>query len=116
MYVEFHRVSWPYKSTFTIAYKSQTHAETVVVTLRDGDWVGRGEALGVSYHGETADSVLQQLTAIKNRLARSLTRQELQALLPPGGARNAIDCALWDLEAKRDGCRAWELAGFPIVS
>jgi L-alanine-DL-glutamate epimerase-like enolase superfamily enzyme len=116
MHVEFHRVNWPYKTAFKIAYREQTDAETVVVELRDGERVGRGEALGVSYHGETADSLLQQLTAVKGQLIKGLSREDLQALLPPGGARNALDCALWDLEAKRARRRAWELAGLSSVS
>ena len=115
MHVELRRVDWPFASTFRIAYESRSHAETVVIELRDGDWVGRGEALGVSYHGETADSLLAQLAAIQAQLTRGVSRRELQALMPPGGARNAIDCALWDLEAKRAGRRAWELAGIARV-
>jgi L-alanine-DL-glutamate epimerase-like enolase superfamily enzyme len=116
MHVEFRRVDWHYKSVFRIAYQAQTLAETVVVELRDGPRVGRGEALGVSYHGETADSLLQQLIAVKNQLHSGLTREELQVLLPPGGARNAVDCALWDLEAKRLGRRAWHLAGISSLN
>jgi len=115
MEVEFWRVDWPFASTFRIAYRSQTHAETVQVQLKDGPLIGRGEAMCVSYHGETIDSLLAQLTNVKSKIAAGLTRSELKTLLPPGGARNAIDCALWDLEAKRAGRRAWELAGFAAV-
>jgi L-alanine-DL-glutamate epimerase-like enolase superfamily enzyme len=97
-------------AVFRIAYKTQTHAQTIVVELQEGEWMGRGEALGVSYHGETADSLLEQLTAVSGELRNGPSREELQDLLPPGGARQAIDCALWDLEAKRQGRRAWELA------
>ena len=109
------RVDWEYASVFRIAYKTQTHARTVVVELEDGGHVGRGEALGVSYHGETADTLLEQLQALSGELRNGLTRQDLQSLLPPGGARQAIDCALWDLEAKRSGRRAWQLAGIETV-
>ena len=116
MHVEFQRVNWPFASVFRIAYEVRTHAETVVALVRDGNLVGRGEALGVSYHSETADSVLAQLEAVKARLTEGISREELQTLLPPGGARNAVDCALWDLEAKRAGRRAWELAGIGSVS
>ena len=115
MEAEFHRRDWPYRSAFSIAYKTQTHACTVVVQLKEGSVIGRGEALGVSYHGETADSVLEQLNTVRSQLSDGLTRRELQELLPPGGARNAVDCALWDLEAKRLGSRVWELAGIPSV-
>jgi L-alanine-DL-glutamate epimerase-like enolase superfamily enzyme len=115
MLAEFNRVDWPYASTFRIAYRTETVAECVWIELRDNDLVGRGEALGVSYHGESADSVLAQLGGVRDRLRGNISRDELQLLLPPGGARNAVDCALWDLEAKRAGRRAWELAGLNEV-
>lgn len=115
MQVNVRRVDWPFASVFRISYKSATEAETVWVELTDGNLVGRGEGLGVSYHGETADSLVAQLTAVKDKLAAGISRAELQALLPAGGARNAVDCALWDLEAKRAGRRAWELAGITSV-
>lgn len=115
MYVEFRRVDVPFASTFRIAYRTQTHAETVQVELKVGKLVGHGEGLAVSYHGETADSMLAQLTAVKRDLAKGISRAELHALLPAGGARNAIDCALWDLEAKGAGRRAWELVGIKSV-
>jgi L-Ala-D/L-Glu epimerase len=115
MQIEVHRVDWPFASVFRIAYRESTDAETVLVELKDGNLVGRGEAMGGSYHGETADSILAQLTALKHRLLGGITRADLQVLLAPGGARNALDCALWDLEAKRAGRRAWELAGILSV-
>lgn len=111
MQIEFNPVSWPFKSTFRFAYRVQTHAETIQVRLREGPLVGRGEALGVSYHGETVDSMLAQLTELEKKIAPSISRGDLQDMLPPGGARNAVDCALWDLDAKRARRRAWELAG-----
>lgn len=115
MQVEFRRVNWPYASPFRIAFRVSTVAETVQVQLTDGSHVGRGEALGVSYHAETIDSILVQLEKVKPALSAGVSRQELASLLPAGGARNAVDCALWDLEAKRTGKRAWELAGFPAL-
>lgn len=115
MRLEVHRFDWPFRSTFRIAYRVQTHAETVLVALHDGGLVGRGEALGVSYHDETVDGIMAQLDAIRPVLADGITRQDVQVLLPPGGARNALDCALWDLEAKRERRRAWELAGIGAV-
>jgi L-alanine-DL-glutamate epimerase-like enolase superfamily enzyme len=69
----------------------------------------------VFYHGETIDSLLAQLTAVKDDLVKGISRSQLQELLPPGGARNAVDCALWDLEAKRAGRRAWTLAAIESV-
>lgn len=115
MQVEIRRADWAFVTPFRIAYEVRTHAETVVVELREGDVVGRGEALGVSYHGETADGLLAQLESVRNRLRPGLSREELQGLLPAGGARNALDCALWDLEAKRLRKRAWQLAGIDSV-
>jgi L-Ala-D/L-Glu epimerase len=115
MLVEFRRVNWPFTSTFRIAYRTQTVAETVWVELTDGKLTGRGEALGVSYHGESIASLMRQLEDVRKDLDKGLSRAQLQELLPAGGARNAIDCALWDLEAKRGGQRAWELAGLPSV-
>jgi L-alanine-DL-glutamate epimerase-like enolase superfamily enzyme len=115
MDVEIHRIDWPFASTFRIAYRSQTHAETIQVHLKEDQWVGRGEAMCVSYHGETIDSLAAQIEAVKLRLTAGISRSSLQSLLPPGGARNAVDCALWDLEAKRSGRRVWELAGIEQV-
>ena len=116
MQVEIRRVDWPYTSVFRISYREQTHAETALIELKDGNLVGRGEAMGVSYHGETADSIIAQLKEIAGKLSRGITRKELQSLLPPSGARNAADCALWDLEAKRSGRPAWALAGMSSVA
>src|SRR5690348_12280682 len=115
MQVEFRWVDWPYLEPFRISYQVSSMAETIQVLLTDGDFTGRGEGLGVSYHGETMDSILRQLEIVRSALSRGISRQELAALLPPGGARCAADCALWDLEAKRKGRRAWELAGFASV-
>jgi L-alanine-DL-glutamate epimerase-like enolase superfamily enzyme len=115
MHVEIRRVTWPYKSVFRIAYKVRTEADTVVIELTDGGLTGRGEAMGVSYHGETPETIVEQLTNVKARLEKGVTREELQSLMPPGGARCAVDCALWDLEAKRAKRRAWELAGMSSV-
>ncbi len=111
MKVNFTRVDWPFAKVFRIAYRTQTHSEAVIVELGDGQYTGRGEALGVSYHGETAATLLEQLEALRERLEEGLSRADLMRLMPAGGARNAIDSALWDLEAKRAGRRAWELAG-----
>lgn len=109
------RVDWELQSEFRIAYKSRTHSRTLVVELRDGDLVGRGEALGVSYRGESVDTLAEQLAGLADELAQGMSRTELQTRLPAGGARNAVDCALWDIEAKRTGRRAWELAGIESV-
>ena len=115
MLVKFRRIDWALALPFRIAYQVWTSSETVLVELEDGHLIGRGEALGVSYHGETSESLLAQLTAAKSDLVNGISREDLQAVLPAGGARNAIDCALWDLEAKRSGQRAWELADIKSV-
>ena len=115
MAVEFERVDFPLKGTFRTALHALTSVSTVQVRLSEGGHTGRGEALGVFYHGETVDSMLAQLAAARGRLVAGLSRAELQSVLPPGGARNALDSALWDLEAKRAGRRAWALAGLKSV-
>lgn len=115
MRVEFHRVDWPLVAPLRTSCDTSTHAQTVVVHLTERGITGRGEALGVSYHGETVDLILAQLTAVSEELARGVSREDLVELLPAGGARNAVDCAFWDLEAKRAGRRAWELAGLASV-
>ena len=102
---------WPLREPFTITRGTMTECEVIVVSLDDGRYVARGEAVGVDYHGETLASMIEQVEQIREKVERGVSRQELLELLPPGGARNVIDCALWDLEAKRSGKRAWELAG-----
>jgi L-Ala-D/L-Glu epimerase len=104
---------WPLKEVFRISRGSRTEAQVVVVTVSDGEHVGRGEGVPIKRYGQSAESVLAQIDSIKGE--RTLNRQVLQELLPAGAARNALDCALWDLEAKRAGKRAWELADLPLV-
>ncbi len=118
MRFEYDQVDWPFRTAFRRAGSASTCARTVQVTLTDGALVGRGEALGVRYHGETPASLLLQLGAVKGEFESkaSVSREELQIMLPAGGARNAIDCALWDLEAKSSGRRAWHLAGIQSAS
>nr|WP_063572021.1 dipeptide epimerase [Luteibacter rhizovicinus] len=101
---------WPTKQPFHITGYTFTAFEAVVVSLRDGDLVGRGEGLGVYYKNDMPDAMLAQIEALRPLIEAGLTRQELQHVLPAGGARNALDCALWDLEAKRSGESVWELA------
>jgi hypothetical protein len=94
MHIELRRVDWAYTSTFRIAGREQSTAETVWVELIDGAHIGRGEAMGVFYHGETVDSLWSQLADIKDVLIKGISRTQLLKLLPPGGVRNAVDCAL----------------------
>ena len=93
---------------FVIARKTYTEALVVEVEIEAEGVIGRGEAAGVDYRGDTPDRMLRQLREVAERLDRgeSLDRAGLAARLPPGGARNAVDCALWDLEAKRSGVSA----------
>ena len=104
--------NWPLHKPFKISRDVHTHSETIVCEITDGDVVGRGEASGVSYAGETQDSMLQQIEGVNAEIAAGLASEDLQSLLPPGGARNAIDCALWDLEAKRSGQTIWQMLGW----
>lgn len=94
-----------------IARGAKTEAVVVVVELAAGVRRGRGEAVPYARYDETPESVLAQIEAIRPALEAGGDRAALQALLPPGAARNAVDCALWDLEAKELGVRAWALAG-----
>ncbi|HWA31713.1 MAG TPA: dipeptide epimerase [Rhizomicrobium sp.] len=101
---------WPFKEPFRISGYTFTDANVVCVTLRDGGAEGWGEAAGVYYHNETPESLTAQIEAVRAEIERGITRQELRELLPAGGARNAVDAALWDLEAKRTGVPAWKSA------
>ena len=84
-----------------------------VVSLRQGHCIGRGEAAGVYYMGDDPAKIIKTLEKLRDRLQEGVTRDELREILPPGGARNAVDCALWDLEARVAGVPAWQLAGMP---
>ncbi|MEQ6202025.1 N-acetyl-D-Glu racemase DgcA [Sulfitobacter sp. HNIBRBA2951] len=92
---------------FTISRGSRTEAQVLTVRISDGGFVGMGECVPYARYGETLESVTAQIEG----LAGVVTRDALYDLLPAGAARNAVDCALWDLEAKRAGKPAWELAG-----
>lgn len=105
--------AWPIAGRFVISRGSKTDAKVVVVEVKDGDKRGRGECVPYPRYGESIDSVLAQIASVGDAVERDGSRDTLQSLLPPGAARNAVDCALWDLEAKRAGCRVWELAGRP---
>jgi L-Ala-D/L-Glu epimerase / N-acetyl-D-glutamate racemase len=104
---------WPLHHPFRISRGSRTEAQVVVATMADGEHVGRGECVPIKRYNQSAASVLAQIESIQD--IGDLDRNKLQQLLPPGAARNALDCALWDLEAKRSGKRVWELANIPIV-
>tara|TARA_Y100001933_G_scaffold152608_1_gene151027 strand:+ start:355 stop:1335 length:981 start_codon:yes stop_codon:yes gene_type:complete len=94
---------------FTISRGSRTEARVLTVQVRDGGLTGRGECVPYARYGETPESVAAQIEGLPGQFDRAA----LQELLPPGAARNAVDCALWDLAAKQAGRRVWELAGLP---
>lgn len=103
--------AWETRSAFTVSRGSQNIVETVEAGLHHQGAVGRGEGVGVGYAGETAASLCQQLLSLRETIEAGVDRDAIQQLLPPGGARNALDCAFWDLEAKISRRSAWELAG-----
>lgn len=103
--------SWPLLEPFVITGHTWTHCDVLIVSIIENGITGRGEATGVYYLDETADSMYQQAAGIEQQLQQGISREQLQSLLPVGGARNAIDCALWDLEAKRSGQTIFELTG-----
>ena len=105
--------TWPLDKPFRISRGTRTETRVVVVTLTDGQHSGRGEGVPIKRYNQTPASVLAEIESIKS--APNLHREQLQKLLPPGAARNAVDCALWDLEAKISGKRAWELADISIA-
>ncbi len=98
---------------FTISRGSRTEARVLTVTLTRDGVTGRGECVPYARYGETMESVEAQIRAVEPALARGCDRLGLLAELPPGAARNALDCALWDWHAKADGKPAWALAGLP---
>lgn len=104
--------NWPLHKPFKISRNVHLHSETIVCEITDGHVVGRGEAAGVSYAGETQQSIQKQIEDVIDEISCGISREDLQNLLPPGGARNAVDCALWDLEAKRSGQTIWEMLDY----
>lgn len=97
--------------TFTISRGSRTEAQVLTVTLSRGANRGWGECLPYARYDESMQSVTEQIRSIEAELHRGIDREALQSLLPAGAARNAVDCALWDLEAKESGKAVWQLAG-----
>ena len=105
--------SWPIRGTFRISRGAKTAAEVVVVELAEGDALGRGECVPYARYGQSIASTVAAVEELRAALEDGLGRAALQQALPPGAARNAVDAALWDLEAKRAGRPAHELAGLP---
>ena len=105
------RDTFPIDGTFTIARGSRTVAEVLTVRLESDGMFGRGECMPYARYGESLASVTATIESMRDALAGGLGREALQSRLPAGAARNALDCALWDLEAKRLGTSVWRLAG-----
>ena len=107
---------WPIAGGFTISRGSRTEAVVVVATVTEGAWQGRGECVPYARYGESVEGVAAAIAAQAQAIADGATRRDLLARMNGGGARNALDAALWDLEAKQAGKRVWDLAGLPLPS
>ncbi len=113
MILRVRRETWPIRGSFAISRGSSSESVAVVAEVSSGGKLGRGECMPYTRYGETVDGVIAALEAMAPRLAKGLDRLGLQDALPAGAARNALDCAFWDLEAKQAGHRVWQLAGLP---
>ena len=111
MKMEIERVNIPLHTPFVITGYTFTELQAVWVTLSDGRVFGRGEGVGIYYLSESQDSMVAELEAIKPQVEQGASRQEINELMPRGGARNALDCAFWDLECKQSGQSIWDLIG-----
>lgn len=106
-----HLEAWELIEPFRISGAEWTHSRGIVVQLEKDGLIGRGEAQGIFYLDETAESIFEQAHKVADEIRKGISRDELQCLLPAGGARNAIDCAMWDLECKESGKTIWQLTG-----
>ena len=104
---------WPLAGAFTISRGSKTEAVVVVAELSDGTHRGRGESVPYARYGETPDGIVATIETLRPALRQGLDRAALQHALGPGAARNALDCAYWDVNARQSGRRAYELAAIP---
>lgn len=109
--LDHHRRSLPLAMPFRIAGHVFTTADALVVTLSDGDHVGQGEAQGVYYLGDDVAAMVAAVETARHQLEAGIDHDELRAVMPAGGARNAVDAALWELDARRTGRPVWQLAG-----
>ncbi len=112
--------SFPIAGRFVISRGAKTEAVVVTATLREGGHVGRGECVPYARYGESVESVAATIESLREKICAGMDRAGLAEALPPGAARNALDCALWDLEAKQSGLPAFRRAGFerlaPLVT
>ena len=102
---------FPVAGAFTISRGSRTEIRVVTVELEQDGMTGRGECVPYARYGECVEGVVETIRSLAIDIGRGLSREELQHRLPPGAARNALDCAFWDLEAKEAGVPVWQLAG-----
>src|SRR5215211_7962490 len=102
---------FPIAGRFTISRGSRTEAVVVTASIREDGALGRGECVPYPRYGESVEGVAAAIEALRPQIETGLTREALQDLMAPGAARNAVDCALWDLDAKRSGIRAHLTAG-----
>ncbi|MCG3734955.1 dipeptide epimerase [Vibrio cincinnatiensis] len=111
MEVYLHTHRWPIRGSFTIARGSKTCVNTIMVEMKSQGGVGRGECVPYGRYGESIESVLAQIASVIPEIKAGLTRVQLQERLPSGAARNAIDCAMWDLECKLSNRSIWDITG-----
>lgn len=110
--LEVFQIDWPLREPFTVSRETLHSIPSIQIRLTDQNGcVAQAEAIGIYYTGETPSTMRAQIEAVRSDIELGLTRSALQSVLPAGGARNAIDCALWDLEAKQSGHPAWQAAG-----
>lgn len=102
---------WPLNAPFRITGHIWEELQVLIVTLEHRGRIGRGEAAGVYYKADAPAPMVRQVLSLRTTIEAGVTHSDFRRLLPPGGARNALDCALWDLEAKVIGRAAWEIAG-----
>src|SRR4051794_38862605 len=112
--------TWSLATPFAISRGSKTTAEVVIAEVSDGEFRGRGECVPYPRYGESVDTVVAALEAMKSAVFSGLDRHELQRAMPAGAARNALDAAFWDLDGKRDDRRVADIAGIgpmrPLVT
>jgi L-alanine-DL-glutamate epimerase-like enolase superfamily enzyme len=108
-----HVERWPIRGRFAISRGAKTMADVVLVELTAGESMGAGECVPYARYGESSGSVIEQIQSLRRDIQQGMDRLQLQQALPPGAARNALDCAFWDLEAKISGQRVWDLLEQP---
>lgn len=111
MKLSLHKTSWPLKKPFRITGHVFETCDCVVVEISDKGCIGRGEGVGAYYLGENVDGIANTIESIRHDIEDGITIESLQEILPPGGARNALDCALWDLKVRVSGQSIWDLTG-----